>query len=299
VFWGIGIVVVGSQVLHEPVGYLIFAVLLVFVFAMVNGISVGMVDSNPISSAFVVTVILMAAVGLKDPTIGLIAATVLLVSTSEACDMQQDRSTGWRLGTNRTIQFRFQVAGIVMGAIMAVVFAELFMSAYPVLQLDQTTLPADQQPDKWTSAMTYKFVGVLRSLTDDKPYQRTAIWVGVGIGFTIEMLRKIIKSRTAYKKFVAASRTGFATDFLLDAVVLPSPYASSFGGFVNLPTSTWFAAGGVVASIANSMPKRKGQAPALPEDMSTASLVGGGLIAGDALAALGLGLAGLLATVFS
>ena len=87
-----------------------FAVLLVFVFALVNGISVGMIDSNPISSAFVVTVILMAAMGLKDPTIGLIAATVLLVSTSEACDMQQDRSTGWRLGTNRTIQFRFQVA---------------------------------------------------------------------------------------------------------------------------------------------------------------------------------------------
>jgi uncharacterized oligopeptide transporter (OPT) family protein len=298
VFWGIGIVVVGSQVLHQPVGYLVFAVLLVFVFAMVNGISVGMVDQNPISSAFVVTVILMAALGLKDPTIGLMAATVLLVSTSEACDMQQDRSTGWRLGTNRTIQFRFQVAGIVMGAIMAVVFAELFMSAYPVLKLDQTTLSADQQPDKWSSAMTYKFVGVLRSLTDDKPYQRTAIWIGVAIGFATEILRKIIKSRAAYKKFVAASRTGFATDFLLDAVVLPSPYASSFGGFVNLPTSTWFAAGGVVASIANSMPKHNDQAAALPEDMSTASLVGGGLIAGDALAALGLGVAGLLATVF-
>jgi uncharacterized oligopeptide transporter (OPT) family protein len=299
VFWGIGVVVVGSQVLHQPVGYLVFAVLLVFVFALVNGISVGMVDSNPISSAFVVTVILMAAIGLKDPTIGLMAATVLLVSTSEACDMQQDRSTGWRLGTNRTIQFRFQVAGIVMGAIMAVVFAELFMSAYPVLKLDQTTLPADQQPDKWASAMTYKFVGVLRSLTDDKPYQRTAIWVGVAIGFATEILRKVIKSRAAYKKFVAASRTGFATDFLLDAVVLPSPYASSFGGFVNLPTSTWFAAGGVVASIANSMPKRKDQAAALPEDMSTASLVGGGLIAGDALAALGLGIAGLVGTVLS
>jgi uncharacterized oligopeptide transporter (OPT) family protein len=297
IFWGICIVVVGSQVLHQPVGYLVFAVLLVFVFALVNGISVGMVDSNPISSAFVVTVILMAAVGLKDPTIGLMAATVLLVSTSEACDMQQDRSTGWRLGTNRTIQFRFQVAGIVMGAIMAVVFAELFMIAYPVLQLDQTALPADQQPEKWTSAMTYKFVGILRSLTDDKPYQRTAIWVGVAIGFATEILRKIIKSRPAYKNFVRASRTGFATDFLLDAAILPSPYASSFGGFVNLPTSAWFAAGGVVASIANSMPKED-KADALPEDMSTASLVGGGLIAGDALAALGLGIVGLLATVF-
>jgi uncharacterized oligopeptide transporter (OPT) family protein len=298
VFWGIGIVVTGSQVLHQPVGYLVFAVLLVFVFAMVNGISVGMVDQNPISSAFVVTVILMAAIGLKDPTIGLMAATVLLVSTAEACDMQQDRSTGWRLGTNRIIQFRFQVAGIVMGAIMAVVFAKLFMSAYPVLMLDQTTLPADQQPDRWTSAMTYKFVGALRSLTEDKPYQRTAIWVGVAIGFATELLRKIIKSRGAYQKFVKAGKVGFSTDFLLDAVVLPSPYASSFGGFVNLLTSAWFAAGGVFASFVNSLPRDKDKAPALPEDMSTTSLVGGGLIAGDALAALGLGIAGLLATLF-
>jgi uncharacterized oligopeptide transporter (OPT) family protein len=298
VFWGIAIVVTGSHVLHQPVGYLVFAVLLVFVFAMVNGISVGMVDQNPISSAFVVTVILMAAIGLKDPTIGLMAATVLLVSTAEACDMQQDRSTGWRLGTNRIIQFRFQVAGIVMGAIMAVVFAKLFMSAYPVLLLDQTTLPADQQPDRWTSAMTYKFVGALRSLTEDKPYQRTAIWVGVAIGFATELLRKIIKSRAAYQKFVKSGKVGFSTDFLLDAVVLPSPYASSFGGFVNLLTSAWFAAGGVFASFVNSLPRDKNKGPALPEDMSTTSLVGGGLIAGDALAALGLGIAGLLATLF-
>jgi len=297
VFWGIGIVVTGSVVLHQPVGYLVFAVLLVFVFAMVNGISVGMVDQNPISSAFVVTVILLAAIGLKDPIVGLMAATVLLVATSEACDMQQDRSTGWRLGTNRTIQFRFQVAGIVMGAIMAVVFAKVFMSAYPVLTLDQTTLPADQQPARWASAMTYKFVGALRSLTDDKPYQRTAIWIGVAIGLVTEVLRKVIKSRAAYKRFVATTKVGFATDFVLDSALLPSPYASSFGGFVNLPTSAWFAAGGVLASALNSMPKRKDKPAALPEDMSTASLVGGGLIAGDALAALGLGIAGLLATV--
>jgi uncharacterized oligopeptide transporter (OPT) family protein len=297
-FWGVGIVVTGSLVLHQPVGYLVFAVLLVFVFAMVNGISVGMVDQNPISSAFVVTVILMATMGLKDPTVGLMAATVLLVSTSEACDMQQDRSTGWRLGTNRTIQFRFQVAGIVMGAIMAVVFAKLFMSAYPVLTLDQTTLAANQQPERWTSAMTYKFVGALRSLTDDKPYQRTAIWLGVAIGFATEVLRKFIKSREGYRRFVASGKAGFTTDFVLDAAILPSPYASSFGGFVNLPTSAWFAAGGVFASFFNSLPKSRDTKPALPEDMSTTSLVGGGLIAGDALAALGLGVAGLLATVF-
>jgi hypothetical protein len=149
--------------------------------------------------------------------------------------------------------------------------------------------------------MTYKFVGVLRSLTDDKPYQRTAIWIGLGIGFATELLRKIIKSHAAYKRYVAAGRAGFATDFLLDAVVLPSPYASSFGGFLNLATSSWFAAGGVLSSLMNTIAKGKGKdkaGGALPEDMSTASLVGGGLIAGDALAALGLGIAGLLATMF-
>jgi uncharacterized oligopeptide transporter (OPT) family protein len=300
IFWGTAIVVVGSTVLNQPVGYLVMAVLLVFVFAMVNGISLGITDSNPISSAFVVTVVLMAAVGLKEPIVGLIAATVLLVSTSEACDMQQDRSTGWRLGTNRTIQFRFQVAGIVMGAIMAVVFAKLFLNAYPVLLLDQTTLPADQQPERWTSAMTYKFVGVLRSLTDDKPYQRTAIWVGLGLGFATELMRKLIKSRIAYQRFVKSGRVGFSTDFMLDAVVLPSPYASSFGLFLNLATSAYFAAGGIFGSLLSSLPKKKDDADAaLPADMSTASLVGGGLIAGDAIAALALGLIGLLSTVFS
>ena len=48
-------------------GYLLFAVVLAFVFVMVNGISLGISDSTPISSAFVVTVVLMAAVGLSDP----------------------------------------------------------------------------------------------------------------------------------------------------------------------------------------------------------------------------------------
>jgi uncharacterized oligopeptide transporter (OPT) family protein len=296
--WGAGIVATGHLVLGQPVGFLVFAVALVFLFALVNGISLGVSDSNPISSAFVVTVVLMAALGLEDPIVGLMAGTVLLVSTSVACDMQQDRSTGWRLGTNRVLQFRYQVVGIVMGAVLAVAFVELFMTAYPVLRLDQTVMKAGEQPAEWSAAMTYKFVGVLRSLTDDKPYQRTAIWLGVALGFAIEVARKLIKANARYRRFVAGSRAGFASDFLLDAVVLPSPYASSFGGFVNLHTSLWLGAGGIVSSALNTLHQRRtaGRQDVLPSDMSTASLVGGGLIAGDSLAALGLGIAGLLAT---
>jgi hypothetical protein len=298
--WGAGIVVTGHWVLGQPIGFLMFAVALVFLFAMVNGISLGISDSNPISSAFVVCVVLMAALGLQDPGVGLMAGTVLLVSTSVACDMQQDRSTGWRLGTNRTIQFRYQVAGILMGALMAVGLAELFMAAYPVLRLDQTAMKAGEQPSEWSAAMTYKFVGVLKSLADDKPYQRTAIWIGVGIGLVIEAGRTFLRSRAAYRRFVAGSRAGFATDFAVDALLLPSPYALSFGGFVNLHTALWFGGGGIVSSAFNSLPRRRSRdAAALPPDMSSTSLVGGGLIAGDALAALGLGIAALLTTVLA
>jgi uncharacterized oligopeptide transporter (OPT) family protein len=299
VCWGVGVVATGHLVLGQPIGYLIFAIALVFVFAMVNGISLGISDSNPISSAFVVAVVLMAAVGLKDPVVGLMAGTILLVSTTVACDMQQDRSTGWRLGTNRVMQFRYQVLGIFVGAVMSVVFAKLFMTAYPVLLLDQTTMKAGEQPAAWSAAMTYKFVGVLRSLTEDKPYQRTAIWVGVGVGFAVELLRKLIKANAGYRRFAASGRAGFATDFVLDAVVLPSPYAWSFGGFVSLHTSLWFGAGGIVSSAINTFAKEPQAADdgGLPDDMSASSLFGGGLIAGDALAALGLGLAGLLTTV--
>jgi uncharacterized oligopeptide transporter (OPT) family protein len=293
IVWACATVATGHWVLQQPVFYLALAVVLVFLFALINGISVGVSDSNPISSAFVVAVVLMAALGLQDPGVGLMAGAVLLVSTSVACDMQQDRSTGWRLGTPRVLQFRYQVLGILVGAVLAVVFARVFMAAYPVLALDQTVMKADQQPAEWSSAMTYKFVGVLRSLTDDKPFQRTAIAVGVLAGLLIEVLRKFVRSRPAYQAH-AATPAGQRTDFIVDAVLLPSPYALSFGGFVNLPTSLWLGAGGVVSSL---LGMRKQKQRDLPEDMSAVSLFGGGLIAGDALAALALGVVGLLAVL--
>ena len=300
VFWAGTVVVVGASVLHQPVFFIAFAVLLVFVFALVNGISLGISDSSPISSAFVTAVVLMAALGLKDPIVGLMAGGILLVACSVAADMQQDRSTGWRLGTPRTIQFRFQVLGLVVGAVLTVGFAKLFMSAYPVLALDQTVMQAKDLPAQWASAMTYKLVGALRSLTDDKPYQRWAIVLGVAIGLTVQVLRQRLFASAAYRRWRDGSVGGKAGDFVVDAIVLPSPYAYSFGTFLGLATSIWFALGGVISSLVATLKARQGAKSAdddLPADMSTVSLVGGGLIAGDALAALGLGLVGLLAMV--
>ena len=89
-----------------------------------------------------------------------------------------------------------------MGAISAVGFGKLFMAAYPVLLHDQTVTSAAEQPIQWTSAMTYKFVGALRSLTEDKPYQRTAIVVGIELGFATELLRKLIAVSRRYRQYL-------------------------------------------------------------------------------------------------
>lgn len=297
--WGAGIVIVGSQVLHQPVWFLCVALGLCLLFVLVNGISLGISDWNPISSAFVMGVFIMAALGLKDPGVGLMCSAILLISCSVGGDMQQDRSTGWRLGTNRVNQFRYQVIGIVCGAVLTVVLAKVFMSAYPILQVDQFTNPHVEGAQQWQSAMTYKFVGAIKGITLEQPHVLKAVWLGIAIGLAIEVIRKSIKRISAYRSFIAGSAAGKATDFAVDAVLLPSPYASSFGGFVEIPTVLWWAGGGIFGSLftAWAAGRKSAAANTLPSDMSTMSLVGGGLIAGDSLAALSIGVYGLLQTV--
>ena len=298
-FWGAGTVLVGHILLHQPLKFLLIGVGLSFLFVLVNGISQGLTDWNPISSAFVATIFIMAAVGLTDATVGLMCASILLIACSEGGDMQQDRSTGWRLGTNRVNQFRYQVIGIVMGAILAVILAKVFMSSYPELKVNQLTTEVSGT-NKWQSTMTFKFVGALKGLTENKPHVLKAMWIGIGAGILIEVLRKLIKRTERYKAFVKNSRTGRVMDFTLDAVLLSSPYASSFGGFVELPIVWWWAAGGVAGTLYEVLEPKFRPKPqsvegvALPSDMSTVSLVCGGLIAGESLAALSVGIYGLI-----
>ena len=294
--WGVAVLWLGVTVMQQPFGFLAFALALSLVIVLVNGISLGISDSNPISAAFVVAIVLLAALGLREPTAGLMAGGILLVATSVAGDMQQDRSTGWRLGTPRTLQFRYQVLGLLVGAIASVAFAEVFMRAYPILLADQTVMKADEQPAQWVSAMTYKFVGALRGITQDQPHLRWAIALGVALGLAMQALRQRLFAREGYQRWRGRNPATRAADFVLDAVVLPSPYAYAFGTFFGVATSAWLCAGSVVASLGQTLAQRQSrdEHEALPPDMSTVSLLGGGLIAGDALAALGLGLVGLL-----
>jgi uncharacterized oligopeptide transporter (OPT) family protein len=298
VFWAVALVVVATMVLDQPIFFIVFAVALTSLFVLINGISLGISDSNPISSAFVISVLLMSGLGLKSPLVGLMCGSIVLISCSVGGDMQQDRSTGWRLGTNRTVQFRYQTIGILMGSVLCVILARTFMEAYPVLKVN-TFADAKVDVGQWQSAMTFKFVGALQDIGHLAPYKVTALAIGLAIGLATEILRKVIHASARYKEFVKGSRKGFVVGWILDALILPSPYASSFGGFVEFWTTFWFAVGGVGSSAYNALPKPKPKAGEedLPEDMSTTSLVGGGLIAGEALYALAVGLHGLIQNV--
>jgi uncharacterized oligopeptide transporter (OPT) family protein len=302
-FWGVGTVWVGSQVLHQPVFFLSVAVGLCFLFVLTNGIAMGISDFNPISSAFVMSAFIMAALGLHDPGVGLLCASILAIATSEGGDMQQDRSTGWRLGTNRTVQFRYQALGIAAGAVLMVALAKLFMSAYPILTQDQFANPHLPGAEKWQSAFTFKMVGAMRGITRSQPQVMKALVLGITIGVIIESLRKLAKRSQRLKEFAQSSRAGWAVEFGLDAIVLPSPYAYALGGFVEFITVVWWMIGGIGASLYDEYQRRVAAAEGansaddLPPDMSTVSLVGGGQIAGDALAALTIGVYGLLKSV--
>src|SRR6267142_1965746 len=293
-FWAVAVVAVSAS-LGVPVGYAVLGVVLASIFVLINGISIGISDSNPISSAFVVGVTVMALAGLTNPIVGLLAGAILLISTVVGADMQQDRSTGWRLGTNRTIQFRYQVIGIFMGAVFAVVITKLFLAAYPVLKVD-TFLHPEMKTGNWQSAMTYKFAGVLRGLTSAETTTLKLMGLGVLIGLVIQLIRLALKRSRSYQAWKERNAGTETTDFVLDTIVLPGPYASSLGGFVEFPTAFWYGFGGIFSSIWQWTVARTkaGKDSGQPQDMDTTSLVGGGLIAGEALAFLTLGIIGLL-----
>ncbi|HSP18403.1 MAG TPA: OPT/YSL family transporter [Myxococcaceae bacterium] len=300
-FWAGAVVLVVTRIMHQPARYVLFGLALSLLFVFINGISTGVSDQNPISSAFVVSVLLMSAMGLRNPVVAITAATVLLICSSVGVDMQQDRSTGWRLGTDRRVQFYYQVLGIGMGAVLCVVLARVFMQAYPVLALNSFDHP-EAKVGQWQSPMTYKFVGAIRGLGNLPAHQLVALELGFALGLVVEVLRKLLRASRRYTAFVARPGRGPVVGWTADSVLLPSPYAFSFGTFVELPTALWWGAGGILSSVWNTLGRSRGPADRaaadeLPADMSTTSLVGGGLIAGESLFYLVVALLGLGALV--
>ena len=158
--------------------------------------------------------------------------------------------------------------------------------------------------------MTYKFVGAIRTMGNLPAYQLKALLLGLGIGFFTEVGRKLLARSRRYQAYIKSGSTGFAVGWIVDAVLLSSPYASSTGGFLDIYTSLWFAGGSLLHPLLSprrpAPPSREVRDPSpgpeeegapLPADMSTPSLIGGGLIAGESLYTLVVGIIALMALV--
>jgi len=67
-----------------------------------------------------------------------------------------------------------------------------------------------------------------------------------GCRFATELARKLIAASQRYRQYIKSGAVGQAIDFTVFGVLLPSR-TLPLCGFVNLPTSAWFAAGSVIS----------------------------------------------------
>lgn len=138
--------------------------------------------------------------------------------------------------------------------------------------------------------MTLKIAGTIRTIRSMEAAQLEALAAGFVLGIALAVARRVL--RKADSNGLPRFARNKAVDFLFDAVLLPTPFALSFGGFVSLSAAAWFAAGSVVRSLwdqwVGSAPGTAGHEPA---ELSGPSLLGGGLIAGETLAYVSVGLA--------
>jgi len=160
------------------------------------------------------------------------------------------------------VQFRYQVIGITMGAVLAVVLAKLFMSAYPVLKIDQSSVSNIPGAEKWQSAMTLKLVGRPQKHHASQTISHDWVEVGRCIGLLIESCAN-------------SSRAGLATNPSRKVLrraksqtsdrrrALPNPYASALGGFVELPAVLWYTAWGIAGFSYEAAQKKDGWSGAL------------------------------------
>jgi len=176
---------------------------------------------------------------------------------------------------------------------MAVVYARLFMSAYRFS--GRSTLDtADQQPVAWASAiLTVR--GRAASLTDDSRPENRDLDRDRDRGGGADRAHLALRGRPCVSEPRSRKPCRLRNRFRARCVRLAVPYAYAFGFFLNLSGSALVRSGRRFSSCINTWSERRGrragEGPVAFRHESHFS-VGGGLIAGDALARSPSGLIG-------
>jgi uncharacterized oligopeptide transporter (OPT) family protein len=219
--------------------------------------------------------------GVETKAAALMGGIVLLVTIAGGVDMQTDRSTGWRLGSDRNMQFKFQVIGTLLGLAAGMALCWFFMDTYPELAIDITDEDAPEVAG-WASAFTMKVVGALTMVDGYK----SEYFIMLGSGFVVGFVMQLVRTKFAGR---------FEKSFLLDAVLFPNPFAMAFGAFVPYFYTCIFAAGGLANGAMNYVPTQYRQSRTHDDSHVTEAegsadnapyLIGGGLVAGAAIGAV-------------
>jgi len=241
IVWGAASVYLTSTIFHIPIIYPLVALVLSGFFVLSNGISSGISNANPISAAFVFTLMVLVAMGVTDAGVGLLCAGIVFMAVATGTDLQGDRSVGWRLGSSRRLQWRYHAIGTTIGSSVVVFLALLFLTGNPELQVDTPN-------STWKSSMTFKIARALKGMGHYTPQQYHAIVLGLILGVVLFAIRRWgmrKEMEDGSKRFV---RNGLV-DWFVDGCVIPSPFALSFGLFLPFQACLWYAVGGVFTDL--------------------------------------------------
>ena len=180
------------------------------------------------------SVLLMSAIGLRDPIIGLMAGE----HPARVDHRRRRHAAGPVDGLAPGIEPRDPVPlsggrhPDGRGAVRAC-WREFFMHAYPVLRIDTFAHP-EAKVGIWQSAMTYKFVGAIRGIGHLASHQVKALAIGLAIGSSSRWRARCWPRRPVPAPdqvgLARASRSAGSSTRSCSG----SPYASSTGGFLNI-----------------------------------------------------------------
>lgn len=167
------------------------AIALSAVLANVAVRSTGETDINPIGGIGKVTQMVFGVMS-DAPAANLMTAGIAGAGASQAGDMMQDLKTGYMLGASPRKQFKAQLWGILMGALVAVPMFYVFDAAYDIGADDSKLVaPAAHAWAAVSMVMT-------RGLDALPPHAVTAMVIGLAFGAIIPVIRKIAPRTAPY-----------------------------------------------------------------------------------------------------
>jgi putative OPT family oligopeptide transporter len=249
----------------------IAAVVAAFFFVAVSSYIVGLVGSsnNPVSGMTICTVLLvsglMLLMGLKGSS-GILAtlgvAGVVCCAACAAGDMSQDLKTGYLVGATPSLQQWGELIGVVVPAALIPIVMTILHGSFGI------GVEVKEGVEFLKAPQATLFATIAQAFFSDGHLPWNMVFYGAVIGVAIIILDEILRSGgSSFRAYVMPVAVG---------IYLP------------LSLSVPIFLGGVLAAIVGRVASRQGE-DTKRDALHRGTILGSGLIAGEALTGIGLG----------